>query len=102
MTKPSAPKPTTPKLTTDETRRLLAYLTEQNQNLARTDELLTKGDLTEDDYKPLIREFTRAVILRAAITSMLEVHGMYESKTKPESKTISYKSKNQGEEGEAA
>ena len=87
----------TPKLTSDETRRLEAYLNEQNKNLARADELLTIGKLTEDEYKPLIREVTRAVILRAAITSMLVMHGTAEHKAK----FISYKSKKEDDDGES-
>jgi hypothetical protein len=85
----------TPKLTTEETRRLQGYLSEQTANLARADELLAEGNLTEDEYRPLIREVTRAVILRAAITSMLEMHGTAENKF------ISYKSKKEDSDGES-
>ena len=65
----------TPKLTTEDKQTLTKYLERLNKTIADGDARLKDGDILHDDYIELTNTLTKAVIIRAGVSSLLEVYG---------------------------
>ena len=65
----------TPKLTTEDKKTLTKYLERLNKTIAEGDARIKDGDILHDDFIELTKTLTRAIIIRAGVTSMLEVYG---------------------------
>lgn len=63
---------TLPQMTDAERRNVLAKC---NRVISAMDELLTEGDVDEDQFKFFCTNATNATVLRAAITSWRQVYG---------------------------
>lgn len=64
-----------PKLTTEDKLTLRKYLERLNKTIDEGDERIKSGDILHDDYLELTNTLTKAVIIRAGVTSMLELYG---------------------------
>ena len=64
-----------PKLTSEDKKTLRKYLDNLNKTIDEGDARIKSGDILHDDYLELTNTLTKAIIIRAGVTSMLEVYG---------------------------
>jgi hypothetical protein len=63
------------KLTTEDTRKLERILKEMTEYISNANTMIAEGDMTHDVYHDIVKDLTRAVILKAGITSALAEYG---------------------------